>query len=543
MLWIQLIHKQLWDSVICGMTLQHSQNMLAIVRKALDRYSPPDPNSDPGAPPKPHRNPDLYLKPLESSPHNKCIPARSSSLYLASSASPNSIRSADIAMAHLTEVALWPSSKSRDPQHVVQAISGSIPEIPYSFLAIESTANGTGNYFHQTWQQAVDGLNNLHPVFIEWFASELYHKDLTVSTQDFVASFSVREQQLWDLGATLQAINWYRHKASSPGMAPKQIQSEYPSSPDEAFQSSGNRVFHPDHVLQCRQDCLRPFWRGDLIAPAPSGPNALVDLSLLETRDPDIPDHNLLLIWNMPSLPHLAFRNRYIITVDIGGPDPHNDPTNILVLDRNDLRFNPRNGKTAVVAEWHGHIPLDLVAWKAAQIAQFYHCGLLVIESNSADAASTRGNHFESILDEIARYYTNLYFRTSPVHLRSGHPKRWGFHTNSSTKPLIINHLAKILRNNAYIERNSLAADEFDSFELKDNGARMEARQGLHDDRVITRAIATYVAHSWPLPPIPKKKPLQLIPSPFSSLSPRSSLFRPSSFRHPIPRARSPAFL
>ena len=42
-------------------------------------------------------------------------------------------------------------------------------------------------------------------------------------------------------------------------------------------------------------------------------------------------------------------------------------------------------GSDEVVAEWHGKIDKDLLAWKSAQLATLYHKALLVIERNTYD--------------------------------------------------------------------------------------------------------------------------------------------------------------
>jgi hypothetical protein len=56
-----------------------------------------------------------------------------------------------------------------------------------------------------------------------------------------------------------------------------------------------------------------------------------------------------------------------------------------------------------------------------------------------------------------------------------------------------------MLRERLYIERCLDACDEFDCFELKENGRATGAVAGAHDDRVMTRCIGNYIAYNWPL--------------------------------------------
>ena len=80
-----------------------------------------------------------------------------------------------------------------------------------------STANGSGNFYHQLWVGATTGANKFAPMFFPWSATE-------------------------DRGDA-----WYQEKVES--MLPWQLAQEYPTTPEEAFVKSGNPVFDLD-VLQ-----------------------------------------------------------------------------------------------------------------------------------------------------------------------------------------------------------------------------------------------------------------------------------------------------
>jgi hypothetical protein len=80
-----------------------------------------------------------------------------------------------------------------------------------------STANGSGNFYHQLWVGATTNANKFAPMFFPWSATE-------------------------DRGDA-----WYQEKIES--MLPWQLAQEYPTTPEEAFVKSGNPVFDLD-VLQ-----------------------------------------------------------------------------------------------------------------------------------------------------------------------------------------------------------------------------------------------------------------------------------------------------
>ena len=94
-----------------------------------------------------------------------------------------------------------------------------------------STANGSGNFFHNLWVGASTGNNKFDPMFFAWSASE--DRDET----------------------------WYEAKQQS--MLPWQLAQEYPTSPEEAFVRSGNPVFDLD-VLDALAFNVRSGERGYL---------------------------------------------------------------------------------------------------------------------------------------------------------------------------------------------------------------------------------------------------------------------------------------
>ena len=163
--------------------------------------------------------------------------------------------------------------------------------------------------------------------------------------------------------------------------------------------------------------------------------------------------------------------------------------------------------KPCVVAQWHGHIDLDLLAWKAAQVAAYYDNALLVIESNTLETHDKErqvdGDQSHYILNVIREVYPNLYARRqSEDAVRQGLPKTYGFHTNISTKPAVISTLVKSIRDNLYVERDEDCIAEYLTYERKPNGS-YGAILGMHDDLLMTRAIGLHICfHEMPLPQI-----------------------------------------
>jgi hypothetical protein len=122
-----------------------------------------------------------------------------------------------------------------------------------------------------------------------------------------------------------------------------------------------------------------------------------------------------------------------------------------------------------------------------------YNNALFIPESNSYDKTSieAEGDHFLTILDEIVKYYPNIFARTDPEKIRQGIPVKYGFHTNPVSKPMIIDFLNAALRDELYYERDDRVFSELDTYEIKPNG-RYGAVDGCHDDMVMATAIGLW---------------------------------------------------
>lgn len=131
------------------------------------------------------------------------------------------------------------------------------------------------------------------------------------------------------------------------------------------------------------------------------------------------------------------------------------------------------------------------------RIARLYGDALLVIESNTLETHDPQrlidGDQSHFILNQIRDVYPNLYARRqSEDDVMRGIPRKYGFHTNVATKPMIISVLIKAIREQAYTERDRECIDEFLTYEQRPNGS-YAALAGKHDDLLMTRAIGLHI--------------------------------------------------
>jgi len=475
MAWIQLRHRTSWHSAIIADVEEQSRNIRNMYTR-LGEYYPPELEN-------------IKFKPFAGSVKSKYIEDRKCIIGIGSAQKPESLRSYDFAMLHESEVGLWKDTQQKTASDLAQSLQATVPDEPYTLVVLESTAKGVGNFFHDQWLNAVSGDSIFQPFFVPWFEIENYQKEVE-NYDKFIKTWGEYEYFLWELGATIEGIYWYNYIKVGYGYSDWRMMSEYPSTATEAFQSTGRRTFAPNYVLNAQKTCKAPIYIGDVF-PNTRGPEALKKVSFEV-----LPKGNLF-IWQLPDDSE-EITDRYCAFMDIGGRSEGSDYTVIKVFDR---YWMMDGGVPEVVAVWHGHIDQDLGAWKAAQVAQFYNNALLAVEVNSLtkDAESSEGDHFFTVLDEIADHYTNLYARNDPDKIHQDLPVKFGFHTNKSTKPMIINALNAALREIDYIERDIRACHEMDAYEIKSNGS-YGAKDGQHDDHVIVTAGGVWLSFEMDLP-------------------------------------------
>lgn len=469
MAWIQIVHCTHWNSLICGHLKDTSSAIKGIYSRLLKEYP---------AALAPTDSP-ITFHPFEKSKNVSVISGRDCLVAMGSAESQESIRGFDIAMAHLTEVAFWRTTAQKSPENVVRAVCGSVALLPLTVIVMESTANGVGNFFHTEWLRAKAGQSDKQAVFVPWYEIEIYRTPVP-DVKLLWEQLDEYELNLWNRGLTLEMIAWYHAKRKEYNTH-TQMMAEYPTDDIEAFANTGQCVFALADIEHLRNDCRPASFVGELEGDAREGKMALQNLRFIPSAT------GKLQVWRKPSIIPETIRNRYIVTVDVGGISDSSDYSVIAVIDR----CSPL-GKPEVVAQWRGHTYHDLLAWKAAQIARWYHKSLLVIESNTLETEYTEGDGSAYILDIVSEAYYNFYWRM-PSASNPSHERRIGFHTNRRTKEQVIYSMMRILRDHLYIEHDTLALDEYSVYEKQPNGT-YGAMKGRHDDILMTRCIALYIA-------------------------------------------------
>ncbi|WP_304423464.1 terminase [uncultured Duncaniella sp.] len=529
MCWLQLVHKVSLNSVIVAQTKKTSFAIKAMYDRAL-KYYPLDMMYPQGAA---FSEKEPKMVNVGMTGDYKLIPQRDCTITIASYEAPDALRGDAYSLVHCSEVGLWSPTDKKSPESVVRSACSGVLLRPYTMIIYESTANGTGNFFQEEYDNAKAGLSQFDALFVSWYDIDLYSAPIP---DDEIAEFaawlysnrlssnvsSKREEPgkylwwLWQQGATLQGIKWYIGERAGKN-SHEVMAAEFPTDDVEAFVHSGAKVFDKYRVEALKKTCKPPKYIGDVYADRDVGKEAFRNVRFSEDGQGD------LWIWAMPEIdPDEIVTNRYLVVVDIGGRSHKADWSVIAVFDR---LFMQEGGKPVVVAQWYGHIDIDLLAWKAGQIAAFYDNALLVIESNTLETHDKErqvdGDQSQFVLNQLGDVYENLYARSSPEDsIVEGMPVKYGFHTNVSTKPMVISTLVKVIREASYVERDERCLAEYLNYEKRQNGS-FGAVKGKHDDLLMTRAIGLHICFfEMELPRIlPRKKKKSLHRRPVSAAS------------------------
>ncbi len=514
MAWLQLVHKAGLNSLI----IAHQGTGSDEIKDMFDRMIKAYPNE------MLHKLGETYapnepkMVGVGKSGSIYRVPQRNCKIKIGTAERPDSCRGGDYNLVHLSEVGIWKATDGKRPEDIVRSACKGVLYQPYTMIIYESTANGVGNFFHREYIDARDNpKSQFRSMFVAWY--DIEQNTLPIDNiEEFATALyenrnntnepSNREESgrylwwLWQRGATLEGINWYiieRAGVQTHG----EMAAECPSDDVEAFVNSGASVFDKYRVEPLRKACRDPRKVGDIYANEDEGEGALQGVRFRE-------DHQgQLWVWDMPDAPdpQNIVLDRYLTVVDVGGRSNKADWSVVVVYDRFAMIDG---GKPCVVAQWYGHIDIDLLAWKAAQIAAFYDNSLLVIESNTLETHDRErdvdGDQSHYVLNQIKDVYPNLYARRqSEEDIRQGLPRKYGFHTNVATKPMIISNLIKVVREAMYIERDQRCLNEMLVYEKKQNGS-FGAVQGEHDDLVMTRAIGLHICfNEMQLPSIIKR--------------------------------------
>lgn len=195
---------------------------------------------------------EMRPKAHRDSSHELNFRGINSAIKTATAGSPNAGHGSTYQGVHWSEV-----SRSRNQQDMVAGILQTVPNGIGTLIFLESTANGVGEYFHETWQAAVRQENDFEPVFYAWFESPDYKipcDNIKFSDEELLY------QKLY--GITKEQLAWRQKKINNmQGSYESRLmmfQEQYPSTPEEAFQTDEFSFISSYSVINAMQSEFEP---------------------------------------------------------------------------------------------------------------------------------------------------------------------------------------------------------------------------------------------------------------------------------------------
>lgn len=502
-----------WDEfhsfAIAAHTSSASQTILNMLKRAIQDY----PAWDLGLP----DDTELCLSPADTTGHAFAVKDKTGRqvlegfIYIGTAEKPDTLRSKNIYGVHYSEVGVWPDTPQKRAEDLIADIQGGLLDGENTMQVMESTAKSSDDYFHDVWEDCSKGVGGYEPVFIPALLIE--HDAREIEDPEAFARWLLDNKDsdltdgkwkdtgryywwLWTVGATMEHINWYRHRRLKISFA--KMCNEAPETAEQAFFTAGNHVFDPFQVADKSSRCREPLFVGDLVADGVKGRDALRNIRFI----PNLSGN--LRMWEKPD--DTPVSNRYLVVLDPRrGASDKADPACITVIDRLLMMHDfGLNGRPGVVAEMNYKADPDLQAYDAMRLAEYYNHAKLVIESNTMENMEEERNNgidpFEYILNIVGELYDNLYMRSAPEEDADGNIiYKWGFNTNRSTKPKIINFMKECLRDDLWDEPSRLCCSQMASY-MEEHG-KTNAEHGKHDDIVMSRAIGLWVCYKEMEPP------------------------------------------
>lgn len=376
-----------------------------------------------------------------------------SAIRIATARNVKSGRGRTLQALHATETAFWD-----DPQTLMTGLRQTIPNKRGTLVIIESTANGVGNYFHSTWEDAVAGINDYTPLFFSWLNH--YEYALPLSTiNPILPDLDETERGLYKLGADLEHLEWRRYAIPSLCHGDEDyFKQEYPATPEEAFLTTGRNVF-PITKLDLAYQPMKGQ-RGEIV---------LVNGRYKFYEDP----MGKVTIFRRPSTNQ--DHGQYMI----GG-----DPSRTTLGDRACIQVINRN-TFEQVAVWHGKIDPVTFADEMAKLGMLYNTATL--------APEMEGPGYATIAALIKMNYPKLWkFRRGD---RGGVAQiamnLYGWSTNYQRKHWAIGNVVRLLYDNSLIIHDEETYHQMRNYVVLDNGEMGNARDAWkYDDAVMAFVIS-----------------------------------------------------
>lgn len=320
------------------------------------------------------------------------------------------------------------------PGKAEEIITGAFPSVPAGGrIDIESTAEGElGEFYDMFWEywgKEPETDRDFKAFFFPWFGNPEYKLQSKVTLPNDIIDLQVK------FGLTTEQVTWYYYEKR---VQKNKMPQEYPSTPEEAFISSGLSFFDATVLgnIQTKEGKKIGDW------------TYYYDYT---------PGH------------------RYVLGCDVA-EGVGRDSSTCVVLDVTKL-------VTRVVAEFESNrIPPDLLAYEVANGGTRYGNCLVAVERN---------NHGHTTLSKLKEIYHNIYMEEKFDNLLNRKTKKLGWLTTLSTKPKMLSELCTAVNESDIEIISPFILKEMRTYQSDDlNRVKMDEKQTKHWDLLMALAIA-----------------------------------------------------
>lgn len=412
-------------------------------------------------------------------------------------------------LAHLSEFAFW-----ERPLDKLTALLAGVPRAnPETMVIIESTANGMGP-FKDLWDDAVEGKSAWAPFFWPWWKDETY--TLPFANEQEREHFKRElgqgelgedEPDLIKLGLTLEQLHWRRQTISTELVGRIELfHQEYPSTPEEAFITTGRHVFSPKVTKRVLAGTAETDPRvPDSDRPGPNlgsfecpeyetvmGRTAALERPLRAVWTPkgDSLRRDPWKLWTPlgEDLQPIA-KSQYVIGVDVSGGEMSEGSTEpayhaIQVIDHKTREQ---------VAEYRSHVDPD-------EVAELVYLAARFIFDNAWVAVEITGGWGLPVVRRLFLdwHYPFVYIRKQHGAATQDQGKMIGWHTTQATKPMIEANASEMMRNESHGIKSRSLALETQTY-IRDERGKTGPEPGKFSDLLIAWMIAQQVANEYPI--------------------------------------------
>lgn len=404
---------------------------------------------------------DLYPTQYYSKEQLSFVTPPGSTVRIATAKKEEVARGMTVHGCHSSEVSRWGDMTDT----IIPGLSTAMPAEHGTIWVLESTANGVGGYFYDTWQAAVAGESEFVPMFFAWYLHHEYeieshhlsYRDLDEEEVALVEHMVAREV---DPARVLAKLAWRRRKIASFPNGVDQFHEEYPTTPTEAFLSTGQNVFPLEQLDANYRTDIRPT-RGSLF-------NNNGRLEFMEA----VNGHTLVYKYPDP-----LKRQSYVVAVDptwtLTG-----DPACIQVLNRATMEQ---------VCVWRAHATPTSVGEIALGLAYYYNDALLNTEIEGG------GRTVINVWRDAN--YRNIWTDRRPDVVKRAH-NTLGWSTTQTSKNHMIGMTKGALARRQLVIRHPGTFYEMSQYVCLPTGRFGPARRSGHDDCVMAYMLAVVTVQS-----------------------------------------------